>query len=102
MTEEDIIGEVEWIRGQAEKSRRFLKGLEPSVAWLAAAYMRRIDECVMEYSRLADDYVHYKRRVAGQMKRLETSMHETSSSVKEGNGDEEVIDEWLQHGICFQ
>lgn len=98
LTVEAIRDKAEWLKGQAEKNRTLLYDEEDTevipkeylkYVWLAHEYMDRIDECVSEYSRLAADYIQFKRQIMSQLQQLASWIRATSSVVECGVEDGE-------------
>ena len=81
LTNEEIAEKAQWLKDQAEKNRAFMPAFAPLAdgnagggeadwATLAREYMSRIDEVVIEYVRLAADYIEYRNRVKDRMNSL--------------------------------
>lgn len=73
----EIVDKAEWLEGQYRKNLDLLEvigdeGFENSNSLkpieLAKEYIERIKECVLEYRRLASDYIEYKARVEKTLK----------------------------------
>ena len=73
----EIIDKAEWLEGQYRKNLDLLEvivqeGFEKCNSLkpieLAKEYIERIKECVLEYRRLASDYIEYKARVEKTIK----------------------------------